>query len=280
MNWKRFYKSRLRPVWRAIGKAVFFFFQIALLALAAAIVYYHAFPIDLHARHTDYPVLDAVTLGALGIMIVAVLLPRISEITMGGASVKLKEAEESAEDYSEVAEDLANLAQNWSTSMGILSQQLQDLTNQSEKDRLLSQYFRDRMGEAQAYLTDDPDDEARIALWMYDQPSNSLKFVYALDFTPTKTVWNMGEGMIGKAFEEGRPFNEPDVRTVPCYQATRKGAPPYRAVLVYPVFLGSRKLGALTVDKREAELFDPIAVEVAKGLSAQCAMADFLWQNL
>lgn len=253
-------------------------FQVTLVVLAIVIGYFHAFPTSLHAEKTDYPVLDTVTLGCLGVILLAALLPKVAEISIGGTSVKLREAESAAGDYRDVAAGLANLAQNWSTSIGILAEQL-NIADPATQGRLIGQYYRDRMGEAQEYLTEELDDVARVALWLYDDQSRTLEFAYANDFVPTKRSWKLGEGMIGKAFEEGRSFNEADVRSLPCYENTRSGSPPYRAVLVELVKLGDRKVGALTVDKRRAELFGPIAIDVAKGLAAQCALADYLWQG-
>jgi hypothetical protein len=172
---------------------------------------------------------------------------------------------------------VANLVQNWSTSIGILADQLETYAQfKSEQDRLIQQYYRDRMGEAKQFLTEVPDDPARVVLWMYDESTGTRDFVWSDDLVPTKASRSIGEGMIGKSFEEGRSFNESDVLTLPCYEATRKGKPPYRAVLGQPVWLGARKLGAITVDKREPKIFGTVATEIAHALAAQCAAAFYL----
>jgi hypothetical protein len=84
------------------------------------------------------------------------------------------------------------------------------------------------MGEAKTYLSDEPTDEVRIALWMYEPDSKSLEFFFSNERPPIKQSYSVGEGMIGQAFLERRRFNEPDVRNVPAYVSTRKGEDPDR----------------------------------------------------
>jgi hypothetical protein len=277
-RFRTFYRTAIVPVLKWLDSAFFRVFQVAIIAAALVIAYFHAFPTQIHAKDLDYPIIDTVTLGCLGVILVAILLPKISEITIGGTSLKLTEAQAGAEDVRSTLEDVANLAQNWSTSIGILADEL-DGASSDEQDRLIKQYYRDRIGEACEFLTEDPDDVARVALWMYNDSTKMIEYVWSNNFVPTRTSWAVGEGMIGKSFEEGRAYNDSDVRTLPCYEPTRTSDPPYRAVLVHPVYLGKEKLGMITVDKREAELFGPVAFDVAKGLSAQCAVAYDLWRK-
>jgi GAF domain-containing protein len=276
-NWLR--RAFRKVIFPAATWTLWRFVQLALIAAAAALAYYHAFPKAIHEEKTDYPNIDAVTLGCVGIAVIAILLPSISEITVGGTSLKLRNVEQGAEDVSDTLDDVANLVQNWSTAIGIFACQLQGATPATQ-NRLITQYYRDRIGEAQTFMSDDPDDVVRVALWMYNDAAGAktIDYVWSNDFKPTKLSWQIGEGMIGKAYEEGRAFNESDVRVLPCYQSTRAGDPPYRAVLVQPVFLGDQKLGVITVDKRRAEIFNELAREVAKGLAAQCAIAYYLWE--
>jgi GAF domain-containing protein len=278
---RRLYRDAFYPLGKVFKKAFLLIIQLCLVAGAIFIAYLHALPLERHAPKTDYPVIDVVTLGCIGLIIIAILLPSISELTIGGASVKLRDATESVKRTSNTLDDTANLVQNWSTSVGILAAELETAVNSPmEQARLMKQYYRDRMGEAKTFLTTEPADVARVVLWMYDESSATIDFVWSNDLVPAKTSWAVGEGMIGKSFEEGRAFNESDVRTLPCYVSTRVGEPPYRAVLVQPVYLGDRKLGALSVDKREAGIFGYVAAEVAKALAAQCAIAYYLWRSL
>jgi GAF domain-containing protein len=244
---------------------------LALVAIAAAI--FHAFPLERHIEHENYPVLDVTTIAWIGIFIIAMLLPQISEITLGGASLKLREVKESAKELTATLEDIANLLQNWSTSSVLYIYLLEKAEDDSARAKLLRNYLRDRIGESRAWMSDDPDDDVRIALWIFNPASKKLEFYFSNNFRPTQESYDPGEGMIGQAFLEARQFNEPDVRAMPTYKATRAVDPPYRAVLCCPVLVGDEKIGMLTADKREAEIFGEVADEIARGLAAQCALA-------
>jgi GAF domain-containing protein len=236
---------------------------------------FHAFPIHSTARHEDWPVLDAVDIGWLGLIAVAVLLPGITKLTLGGVSVEMREeARESAEELSSAIEEYANLVQNWSTAVVRYIDMLAKAPDDDARAMLLAHYIRDRMGEAKNYLSEEPDDDVRIALWMYDPSTKLLEFFFSNEGVPTKQSYALGEGMIGEAFMERSEINEADVRNVPSYLDTRNGTPPpYRAVLCMPVSIGDEQMGMLTVDKRSASLFSAAADDIARGLAAQCALA-------
>ena len=237
---------------------------------------FHAFPIHEAAKlKQNWPILDAVDIGWLAMVGVAVLLPGISKLTLGGVSLEMKEeARESKKELAEAIEDYANLAQNWSTAAILYIDMMSKASSDNERAMLLSHYLRDRMGEAKVYLSEEPTDDVRIALWMYDPGTKSLEFFFSNERPPTKQSYELGEGMIGQAFLERRRFNEPDVRNVPSYLNTRGGEdPPYRAVLCVPVFVGDDPIGIITADKKGNDLFSVAADDIAKGLAAQCALA-------
>jgi GAF domain-containing protein len=256
--------------WRAYLPAA----QIAIGVGGLLGAIFHAFPIHPALKHENWPVLDAVDIGWLALIGVAVLLPGIRKLTLGGVSVELREeARESAEELESAIEEYANLVQNWSSSAVIYIDLLAKAGDDDERAMLLAHYLRDRMGEAKNYLSEDPDDDVRIALWMYDPNTRMLEFFFSNEGVPTKQSYAVGEGMIGEAFMERRRFNEPDVRNVPSYLDTRNGRPPYRAVLCTPVFFGDEPVGMLTADKRSAVLFSTAADDIARGLASQCALA-------
>jgi hypothetical protein len=115
----------------------------------------HAFPIHEGAKlKQDWPVFDAVDIGWLAMIAVAVLLPGISKLTLGGVSVEMREqARESKEELEEAIEDYANLVQDWSTAAVLYIDMIGKATNDDERAMLLSNYLRDRMGEAKTYLS-------------------------------------------------------------------------------------------------------------------------------
>ena len=249
--------------------------QIALGLAGLLGAIFHAFPIHPTTKAQNWPVLDAVDIGWLGLIAIAAILPGISKLTLGDVSFELRqEARESAEELEGTIEDYANLVQNWSTSAMLYIDLLGKAADDDERATLLAHYLRDRMGEAKNYLSEDPDDDVRIALWMYDPESKLLEFFYSNETPPTKQSYAVGEGMIGEAFLERRRFNEADVRNVPSYLNTRGGQEPhYRAVLCTPVIVGDDEIGMITADKQSAVLFSTAADDIARGLASQCALA-------
>ncbi|MBV9027718.1 MAG: GAF domain-containing protein [Candidatus Eremiobacteraeota bacterium] len=259
-----------RARWRSYLPAA----QIAIGVCGLLGAIFHAFPIHSSLRHENWPVLDAVDIGWVALIAVAVLLPGIGKLTLGGVSVELREeARESAQELQSAIEEYANLVQNWSSSAVLYVDMLAKAQSDDDRAMLLAHYLRDRMGEAKNYLSENPDDDVRIALWMYDPTSRRLEFFFSNEDVPTKQSYALGEGMLGEAFLERRYFNEADVRNLPSYLNTRKGDPPYRAVLCIPIFFGDDPIGMLTMDKRSASIFSSAAEDIARGLAAQCALA-------
>jgi putative methionine-R-sulfoxide reductase with GAF domain len=250
--------------------------QILLAAGGLLGAIFHAFPIHQAAKlKQNWPVLDAVDIAWLAMIAVAALLPGISKLTLGGVSLEMKEeARESKEELEVAIEDYANLAQNWSTAAILYIYMMSNANDDDERAMLLSHYLRDRMGEAKAYLSEEPTDDVHIALWIYEPAKKELEFFFSNEKAPTRRSYALGEGMIGQSFLERRRFNEPDVRTVPSYISTRGGEdPPYRAVLCVPVLVGDEAIGIITANKKSAEIFSDAADDIAKGLASQCALA-------
>ena len=244
---------------------------LGLAGLAGAV--FHAFPTAIHEEHQNFPVLDVTTIAWLGLVVVAVVFPRITEVAFGDLSVKLQEATESSEGFRDVSNDLANLTQNWSTSALLLLTLLEAKDNANERNSVSRNFVRDRMGEARVFLGDSPDSTVRIAIWIYDENDDILRFEYSPHFTPTQKDYQPGEGFLGQAFLERRTFSEADVRQIPSYKRARDGDPPYRGVMCIPLKVGDEVIGMLTIDKPEATDFTQISEEIARGLSAQCAYA-------
>jgi len=246
----------------------------ALLFLSGLVgAYFHAFPLAVHAEHENVPALDLITIAWLGLSVVAVIFPRVTEVAFGDVTVKLREATESVDAYRDVSADLANLVQNWSTSSLLYLALLSSNDESETRDLITQNYLRDRMGEARQFLGDSSTSLVRVALWIYDADVDELRFEYSPQFKPTQMTYQLGEGFIGQAFLEGRVFSEPDVRLVPSYKSTRDGDPPYRAVICVPIRIAEERIGMLTIDKTEATPFSETAEEVSKALAAQCGYA-------
>ncbi len=236
------------------------------------------------AKDAAWPVFDATTLAWLGLIVVAYLLPRISEITLGDTSLKLREkADEATSGLEKTIDALADLLQNWTNSALIYMHLLAD----ADGDRasvLLMNYLRDRLGEARKWLSDDPSANVRISLWLFNKETDRLEFFFSNEINDVATLdatFRPGEGLMGQAFLERRRWNEPDARQIPGFKAIRKsGTEGYDAVMCVPVVNdpGDAPLGMLNVDKRGDE-FSGTAESIAVALAAQCAFAfDQYWK--
>jgi GAF domain-containing protein len=236
------------------------------------------------AKDAAWPVLDATTLAWLGLIVVAYLLPRISEITLGDTSLKLREkADEATSGLEKTIDALADLLQNWANSALIYIHLLAD----ADSDRaslLLMNYLRDRMGEARKWLSDDPSANVRISLWLFNKETDRLEFFFSNEIDDVATLeatFHPGEGLMGQAFLERRRWNEPDARQIPGFKSIRRsGTEGYDAVMCVPVVNdpADSPLGMLNVDKRGDE-FSETAESIAVALAAQCAFAfDQYWK--
>jgi hypothetical protein len=230
--------------------------------------------------------LDIVTVAWLGIAAIGVILPEISEFGFGEVKVKVKRIRRGAQDIEQTLIEAANLAQNWSTSIAIYLMMMQKTSSSlpESKEQIFRKYVRDRMGEAKIFFGDRAGESVRIVLWLFSAPENVIRFAGIVigGAVPTKTVYGVGEGMVGQAFEESsyeqRNFNEADARSIPSYENTRGDAdPPYKAVFCQAVRWNNQPIGMLTIDKEGATHFSNIAADIAKGLASQCAMSLMLF---
>ncbi|HEY6486563.1 MAG TPA: hypothetical protein VIX83_09295 [Candidatus Cybelea sp.] len=253
--------------------------QLLLIGIGVAGAMGRAFFKDDYSRTLN---LDIVTVAWIGVAIIGFILPEISEFGFGDVKVKVSRLRKGAEDIEQTLVDAANLAQNWSTSIAIFLMMMQKRSADlpEAKEEIFRKYIRDRMGEAKMFLGDDPGEAVRIVLWLFEPSEKKLRFagIVTGGQAPTKSVFAIGEGMVGQAFEESyyeqRNFNEVDVRNIPSYEDTRRGTePPYKAVLCQAVRWNNTPIGMITIDKQGAKHFSTIATDVSKGLASQCAIA-------
>ncbi|HEY1655311.1 MAG TPA: GAF domain-containing protein [Candidatus Tumulicola sp.] len=257
--------------------------QILLCGVGIAGAALRAFPIRMDGPHENWPILDATTLAWLAPIVIAFVLPNISEIAWAGFSIKIRELREASKSYEDALDNLANVAQNWSTSLAIyackMSRQPPERLLES-KDSIYADYIRDRMGEAYEMLATKPGETVRLGLWLFDPESKEITFARGFRLKPKQEKYNPGEGMIGKSFTENRSFNEADVRNVPSYVSSRgDDEPPYRAVLCQPICWDGKAIGVITVDRSATGFFDYVSLQVTQGLASQCALALKLYES-
>lgn len=250
---------------------------IAFAGLGAAIT--RAF---LHRENYEsWPNLDVTTMGWLGVALIGVLLPSISEIKLGGVSIKTKQLKRATRIYETTLDSLANLVQNWSTASALFVAQMESVPEDllEAKADIYAAYIRDRVGEAYEMLATRKDEKIRIGIWFYRPTKKKLVFTYGfargIRSRPKRNEYDPGQGMLGRSFVENRHFNEADVRNVPSYESSREedDEPPYRAVLCEPIRWLGNPIGIVTVDRSTIGFFDQFAVEIVRGLCAQCALA-------
>jgi len=272
--------GRRPPAWTSRAERLFQI-GLAMVGLIGAVARTFA---PVRAKDAAWPVLDATTLAWLGLIVVAYLLPRISEITLGDTSLKLREkADEATSGLEKTIDALADLLQNWANSTLIYMHLLAD----ADSDRaslLLMNYLRDRMGEARKWLSDDPSANVRISLWLFNKETDRLEFVFSNEIDDVATLeatFRPGEGLMGQAFLERRRWNEPDARQIPGFKSVRpSGTECYDAIMCVPVVNNptDSPLGMLNVDKC-GDAFSETAESIAVALGAQCAFAfDQYWK--
>ena len=261
-------KSKVSRVTRIIQLA------LGLAGLAGATL--HAFPLQVHERHQNWPNVDLTALAWLGLIAFAIWLPDISEISWGTFSVKKEKFREASDLYKVSLDNLANLVQNWSTSaaMYVDAMSQSDDTLPEPKGKIYNDYIRDRMGEAYEMLATKSDETVRLGLWLYNPSQREILFITGFRMKPKRLAYKPGEGMIGKAFVENRHFNEANIANVPSYMSSRDSEdPPYSAVLCEPVRWHNQPLGMITVDRSTVGNFDYVSEQVTQGLASQCALA-------
>jgi putative methionine-R-sulfoxide reductase with GAF domain len=271
-----------RPARKRSGTWIITAIQVVLVIVGFAGATFHAFPVRTNGTPQDWPILDLTTLAWLMPVVVAFLLPNISEIAWGGFSIKVRELARASDEYEKSLDNLANLAQNWSTSgaMYIAKMRQSDSELLETKENIYRDYIRDRIGEAYEMLATKPEEILRLGLWLYDPVEKAIVFVRGFQLEPKVARYAPGEGMIGKSFTEDRTFNEADVRSVPAYKSSRDSDdPPYRAVLCQPVRWDHKPIGMITVDRSTVGFFDYVSLQVAKGLASQCALALKVYQT-
>jgi hypothetical protein len=124
--------------------------QVFLIVAGLAGLAFQAFPVRTNQYYDNWPLFDLTALAWLVPIVVAMLLPNISEVTWGPLSLKVRELKSASEVYEVSLDNLANLVQNWSTSAAMyiakMGQREENLLE--AKDAIYADYVRDRMGEA------------------------------------------------------------------------------------------------------------------------------------
>ena len=201
------------------------------------------------------PTFDAVTIIWVGVAIVALLLPDISEFTVAGVSLKRGEI---ADLSIAAVSDTAELLKNWSASLnGLLAAFDHGDVTAVQAESQLSQFFQLRSYEALEWLAGDKE-ERRLSVWLYDQANNDLFFFFSNEIKDDETVayrFPFGKGIVGAVYRDHRTWNERNAPTLPVYETIRTTPTRYRGILCIPIDYGSARYGVLSIDRQKGTAF-------------------------
>jgi len=239
----------------------------------------HAFARPGDASKDQYPLFDLTTLTWFVLVVVAYFLPKIRAITVGSASLSIRDEIEAAKgDIGGAVDSLADLVQSWLGAATIYLVVVRRAADQRRKTEILLTFLQDRMGEARAWLGDTPSANVRIALWTYDPAKDLLEFFWSNEIDDRLTIeatFRPGDGLLGRAFMERRLWNYADASRVQGFRPIGDRPPPYKAIMIVPVYMYETNvvLGMLTIDKPEAVIFTPRAENIGAALASLCALA-------
>jgi sigma-B regulation protein RsbU (phosphoserine phosphatase) len=111
-----------------------------------------------------------------------------------------------------------------------------------------------------------------VAIYLVDPKQRDLRIAYAegYPFGSTATRLQLGQGLVGRAVEAGRPLLANDVSDEPNYIDVVPGT---RSELVVPLRRKGRTIGALNLLSRNLGEFAPAEVETLRNFAAAVAIA-------
>lgn len=232
----------------------------------------HSIFVDLRSDEKFIPVFDQTTLLWAAIAVGALLVTFVSEFSFGGASFKLFETKETAEDVIEKATDLV---QNWTNQIAQFLADLEAGMSASTFRAELSQFLQLRAYEAVEWLSGDGE-KRRLSLWIYDESKNALKIFFSNGITDKETLAaevEYGKGVVGTVYKLQQTWNERDGPSLPVWIPIRSDAPRYHGIFLTPVNYSDLELGVLCVDRRKRERFSESAEDVMFALANVFAIA-------
>jgi hypothetical protein len=215
---------------------------------------------------TFSPQLDFVTLSWFAAAALGLALPMIVEITVGGVTLRLQQVSTS------LLDETVELSRSWAA---VVNEYVADIvSNVDDVPKRTEQFIRFRLREALEWLGTDGEIR-RLAVWLYSAELGQLVFYLSNEISDQATMaatFRPDEGFLGACFSERMIRNEVDPSTLPMFKPIASG-PQYRGLLCVPIDFGDTQVGVLTVDRRNATYFDPLAVKVMKQLTFAIGIA-------
>jgi hypothetical protein len=210
------------------------------------------------------PTVDLVTGAFLVLAVVGALLPRVSKLVFGSASVEFE-----ARKGAETASDLAALAERWLSQIELLDQRI---GRTDSPTRYLRDFLSQRNDEA-AHAIAQKGDSIRISTWQYSEASGGLCLIQSNEIRDDATrdhVFAIGEGLIGRAYRDQEEINVADGPATPGW-VDIAGSIQYHGTLLVPIVWRCDKLGMIAVDRKPKEKFASSALFVTRALATVTA---------
>jgi GAF domain-containing protein len=217
------------------------------------------------------PNFDLVAIAWVGVALVGLLLPRISEFAFAGLSLRVLEVAQAEEEADDVIGSATELAANWNVAVNEVLAALEDRAQaHDETFALITNFMQLRAFEALEWLGLD-DERRRLSVWLFDAPNDELFFFFSNEIGDAETVnftFPVGIGILGCAFREHRVWNERDAAALPVYVSIRRTPPRYHGILCVPIDFGLTRLGVLCVDREKDDYFEDRDVNVMRALAS------------
>ena len=222
------------------------------------------------------PNLDGITLTWLGVAAVGLLVPLLSEVTVGSLTIKIKQVAE------QIIDETNAVVRAWTLALGQYLEDAQAVRS-AEKSRWpdrLEQFVLWRLSEASEWMgttSDNISGNIKLAVLLAEEGKNELYFTYTFGFADhvPKTPIGFLNGVAGVAFTENLVRSEIEPSRFPARMfiilgtGTRVG----KSLLAVPINFGDRQLGILSVDRARLEYYDDKAIDVMRTLAQVLGIA-------
>lgn len=245
------------------GEAIVLIVQVVVVAIGLVGGIMHALWEPANGKGDVMPSFDLVALAYFAFALAGALLPRIQKLGIAGASLEI-----AVEKAVAVTSDTAGLLDNWIEALNIFLIQIE---NDRNPNQALMDFLADRADEAVKAIGS-VGEFIRISYWTYDSSDATLGFfqgTYITDKVVQAFEFPYGKGCLGRAFKEGRLWNEEDPHALSSW-IDIPGAHDrtYRAIMLVPFEWGHEKLGMIAIDREAKQKFGDSAERIAQGLAS------------
>lgn len=253
----------------------------ALMVVGVAGLVGHSVFVSLARGEEWIPTLDVTSLAWVTLIVIAFLLPSLTEFTAFGVTVRLAELKR---DIADVAFDATELLKNWQrTTSNILRQkELYRGDDYQEAWRALVIRFVAERGHEALDWIGVKDEVRRFSVWLIEEREPPALDVVGLFYSSEEfsavrqEPFEVGEGLVGIVADSQQSINSDDGTGYPGYERRGNDPEDFKGIYVTPITRqvegGDRALGVLVFDRKNAEKFPPQAQNVIEALAANLAL--------